>query len=71
MHEIGVGELLFADNMVRVWDSEKDLRYNSDVLNHELNEINVVISIQKPQRMIVSTEKKVHYIRLQRGQRDG
>lgn len=65
MEQTEINELMFADDMAIVTDSEKNLQYNLEVLEKELQKINMKINIGKTKSMIVSRENKTHSIKLQ------
>lgn len=65
MEQTEINELMFADDMAIVSDSEKNLQHNLEVLEKELQKINLKINIVKTKSMVVSRENKTHSIKLQ------
>ena len=64
MERIQLTELMFADDMAIVAETEKDLQYNIEILDKELSKINMKINIDKTKSMIIATENKRHEIKL-------
>lgn len=58
-------EVIFADDMAKVVDSEKNLQYNLEVLHKELAKINMKRNMDKIKSMIISRENNVHRRQLQ------
>lgn len=64
MKETQLTELMFADDMAILADSEENLQFNLDILNKELNKINMKINVDKTKSMIISSGNKVHSIQI-------
>lgn len=56
--ETEINELLFPDDMGVLPDSEKNLQYNLEVVEHGADEINMVINIPNTKTMVINVWRK-------------
>ena len=64
MKAIQLQDMLFADDMVIVVESEKKLQHNVNEDQKELSVINMEININKSKTMIIANEIKEHKIKI-------
>lgn len=62
--EIKITKLIFADDMVTIANTEKDLYFNLRALYEELNRVNMVINEKKTKATILAKDDKIHNIEL-------
>lgn len=62
MEKVHLTELLFADNMVILFEMEKKLQHNRNTLNKELKNMTVKFNVSKRKTLINASKDKKHYI---------
>lgn len=65
MQRINVSEMLFADDIVLLAESEQNLQYNLNILNEEMVKKNMKININETKSMIIVVENKTHNITIE------